>query len=106
MVTASADTTAKLWDVPSGRNYFTFDFDRQGARGTAFSLGGQQVCITVDPFMGTGSSIRIFKMFEDRAERASPPPPPRPPPALRRPRLTPTLTPRRAARGAAGAGGP
>lgn len=70
MVTASADTTAKLWDVPTGKNYFTFDFDRQGARGTAFSAGGRQVVITVDPFMGTGSSIRIFKMFEDRAERA------------------------------------
>lgn len=72
MVTASADTTAKLWDVPSGKNYFTFDFDRQGARGTAFSLGGREVCITVDPFMGTGSSIRIFRMFQDRAERAFP----------------------------------
>jgi hypothetical protein len=73
LVTASADTTAKLWDVPSGKNYFTFDFDRQGARGTAFSIGGREVVITVDPFMGTGSSIRIFKMFEDRAERACPP---------------------------------
>jgi len=93
MVTASADTTAKLWDVPTGRNYFTFDFDRQGARGTAFSLGGKQVCITVDPFMGTGSSIRIFKMFEDRAERAFPRPACRPPPPSRQPRLTPTLTP-------------
>jgi hypothetical protein len=72
MVTASADTTAKLWDVPSGKNYFTFDFDRQGARGTAFSAGGREVCITVDPFMGTGSSIRVFKMFADRAERARP----------------------------------
>jgi WD40 repeat protein len=75
MVTASADTTAKLWDVPTGKNYFTFDFDRQGARGTAFSLGGRQVVITVDPFMGTGSSIRVFKMFEDRAERACHAPP-------------------------------
>ena len=72
LVTASADTTAKLWDVPTGKNYFTFDFDRQGARGCAFSLGGREVVITVDPFMGTGSSIRIFKMFADRAERACP----------------------------------
>jgi WD40 repeat protein len=72
LVTASADTTAKLWDVPTGKNFFTFDFDRQGARGTAFSIGGREVVITVDPFMGTGSSIRIFKMFEDRAERACP----------------------------------
>jgi translation initiation factor 3 subunit I len=72
MVTASADTTAKLWDVPTGKNIFTFDFDRQGARGCAFSLGGREVVITVDPFMGTGSSIRVFKMFEDRAERARP----------------------------------
>jgi len=30
----------------------------------------------VDPFMGTGSSIRVFKMFEDRAERACTPQPP------------------------------
>ena len=74
MVTASADTTAKLWDVPTGKNIFTFDFDRQGARGCAFSLGGREVVITVDPFMGTGASIRIFKMFEDRAERARPAP--------------------------------
>lgn len=70
MITASADTTAKLWDVKTGRNYFTFSFDRQGARGAAFSLGGREVVVTVDPFMGTGASIRIFRMFEDRAERA------------------------------------
>ena len=73
MVTASADTTAKLWDLQTGRNYFTFDFEKQGARGCAFSLGGREVVVTVDPFMGVGSSIRIFRMFEDRAERACPP---------------------------------
>jgi WD40 repeat protein len=72
MVTASADTTAKLWDLQTGKNFFTFDFDRQGARGTAFSLGGREVAITVDPFMGTGSSIRVFRMFADRAERTCP----------------------------------
>lgn len=70
MITASADTTAKLWDVKTGRNYFTFSFERQGARGAAFSLGGREVVVTVDPFMGTGASIRVFRMFEDRAERA------------------------------------
>lgn len=72
LITASADTTAKLWDLPTGKEYFTFNFDKQGARGCAFSLGGREVVITVDPFMGEGSSIRIFRMAPDRSERACP----------------------------------
>lgn len=70
LITASADTTAKLWDVATGKEYFTFGFDKQGARGCAFSLGGREVVVTVDPFMGEGSSIRIFRMAPDRSERA------------------------------------
>lgn len=70
LVTASADTTAKLWDMETGHCYFTFEFDRQGARGCAFSQGAREVVVTLDPFMGTGSSIGIYKIAEDRAERA------------------------------------
>ena len=71
-MTASADTTAKLWDVATGKEYFTFGFDKQGARGCAFSLGGRELVVTVDPFMGEGSSIRVFRMAPDRSERAWP----------------------------------
>lgn len=70
-MTASADTTAKLWDMETGHCFFTFEFDRQGARGCAFSLGERELVVTLDPFMGTGSSIGIYKMEEERSERAS-----------------------------------
>ena len=69
-MTASADTTAKLWDVRSGQCYFTFEFDRQGARGASFSLGGRELAVTLDPFMGEGSSIKIYRIEEDRSQRA------------------------------------
>ena len=70
LVTASADTTAKLWDVPTGTCYFTFEFDRQGARGCSFSLGAREVAMTLDPFMGEGSSVKIYRIEEDRTQRA------------------------------------
>lgn len=56
--------------METGHNYFTFEFDRQGARGCAFSLGERELAVTLDPFMGSGSSIGIYKMAQDRSERA------------------------------------
>jgi translation initiation factor 3 subunit I len=69
LITGSADTTCKLWNVETGECVFTFAFD-QPVRAVAVNIGGTAVAITTDPFMGVPSAIHVVKL-NCKAERNS-----------------------------------
>ncbi|KAI3821366.1 hypothetical protein L1987_08932 [Smallanthus sonchifolius] len=64
LITGSADQTAKLWDVQSGTQLFTFNFDSPG-RAVDFSVGDKLAVITTDPFMGLSSAIHVKRIAAD-----------------------------------------
>lgn len=68
MITGSADQTAKLWDVKSGKQYFTFKFGSP-ARSVDFSVGDKLAVITTDPFMERTSAIHVKRISEDPEDR-------------------------------------
>ncbi|KAB2626749.1 hypothetical protein D8674_020367 [Pyrus ussuriensis x Pyrus communis] len=64
LITGSADQTAKLWDVQTGRLLFTFNFDSP-ARAVDLSVGDRLAVITTDPFMGVTSAIHVKRIDRD-----------------------------------------
>lgn len=68
LITASADQTAKLWDVKNGREIYSFSFNSP-ARGVEFSIGDKLAVITTDPFMGLPSTIQVKRIARDPAEQ-------------------------------------
>ncbi|GAA0174598.1 translation initiation factor [Lithospermum erythrorhizon] len=67
LMTGSADQTAKLWDVKSGTQLFSFDF-KAPARAVEFAFGDKLAVITTDPFMGETSAIHVKRIAGDLAE--------------------------------------
>lgn len=68
LITGSADQTAKLWDVKTGTQLFTFNFDSPG-RSVDFAVGDKLAVITTDPFMGLPSAIHIKRIARDPEDR-------------------------------------
>lgn len=68
LITGSADQTAKLWDVQTGTQLYTFNFDSP-ARSVDFAVGDKLAVITTDPFMGLTSAIHIKRIARDRSDR-------------------------------------
>ncbi|WVY99378.1 hypothetical protein V8G54_025448, partial [Vigna mungo] len=67
LITGSADQTAKLWNVQSGQQLFTFNFDSP-ARSVDFSVGDKLTVITTDPFMELPSAIHVKRIAKDPSE--------------------------------------
>lgn len=67
-ITASADQTAKLWDVKSGAQLFTFNFDSP-AKSVDLGVGDKLVVITTDPFMGSPSAIHVKRIARDPSDQ-------------------------------------
>ncbi|GBG80886.1 hypothetical protein CBR_g31442 [Chara braunii] len=68
LVTGSADQSAKLWDVETGVQLYSFTFETP-ARSVAFSEGEKLLLITTDPFMGAPSAIHIKRVEAERTEQ-------------------------------------
>lgn len=68
LITGSADQTAKLWDVQTGQQLFTFNFDSP-ARSVDFAVGDKLAVITTDPFMELPSAIHVKRIARDPTER-------------------------------------
>lgn len=68
LITASADSTVRLWDVQTGRNLFTFKFN-EPCRAVRFSMGDRMAALTADPFMAAPSAIHIVNIAEDPADQ-------------------------------------
>ena len=69
LLTGSADSSAKLWDVETGENLFTFSF-REPCKAVAFSLGDHMAAISTDPFMGRDPAIHLVNIAEDPADQS------------------------------------
>lgn len=68
LITGSADQTAKLWNVETGAQLFTFNFDSP-ARSVDFAVGDKLAVITTDPFMELNSAIHVKRIARDPADR-------------------------------------
>ncbi|KAK9159612.1 hypothetical protein Syun_005953 [Stephania yunnanensis] len=68
LITGSADQTAKLWNVQTGTQLFTFNFDSP-ARSVDFSVGDKLAVITTDPFMELPSAIHVKRIARDPSEQ-------------------------------------
>ena len=68
LLTGSADQTAKLWNVKTGTQLYTFNFDSP-TRSVDFGVGDKLAVITTDPFMGLPSAIQVKRIARDPADR-------------------------------------
>lgn len=64
LVTASADTTAKLWDVQSGKELFTFSHHGP-VRSSNFSIGDKMLLTCADPFMEKPASVCVYDLLPE-----------------------------------------
>ncbi|KAJ1400884.1 WD40/YVTN repeat-like-containing domain superfamily [Sesbania bispinosa] len=68
LITGSADQTAKLWNVQTGQQLFTFNFDSP-ARSVDFAVGDNLAVITTDPFMELSSAIHVKRIAKDPTQQ-------------------------------------
>ncbi|CAN0887497.1 Eukaryotic translation initiation factor 3 subunit I [Linum grandiflorum] len=69
LITASADQTAKLWNVQTGAQLFTFNFDSP-ARSVDFAVGDKLAVITTDPFMAFTSAVHVKRIAADPSDQS------------------------------------
>ena len=68
LLTGSADSSARLWDLQSGKSLHTFKFN-EPCRAVSFSVGDGMAAISSDPFMGVPSCIYLVTIADDPAEQ-------------------------------------
>lgn len=61
LLTGSADSSAKLWDVRTGACHFTWSFDAP-CKAVAFALGDALAAISTDPFLSKEPAIHIVRV--------------------------------------------
>lgn len=70
LITSSADQTAKLWNVETGTQLFSFNFESP-ARAVDLAIGDKLVVITTDPFMELPSAIHIKRIEKDLSKQTA-----------------------------------
>ena len=70
LITGSADSSAKLWDVATGASLFTFKH-KAPCKAVAFSLGEGLAAVATDPFMTTTPAIHLVRIAEDAREQSA-----------------------------------
>lgn len=70
LITSSADQTAKLWNVETGAQLFSFNFESP-ARAVDLAIGDKLVVITTDPFMELPSAIHIKRIEKDLSKQTA-----------------------------------
>ncbi|KAG9456886.1 hypothetical protein H6P81_001394 [Aristolochia fimbriata] len=68
LITGSADQSVKLWNVQTGAQLYSFNFDSP-ARSVDFSIGDKLAVITTDPFMELPSAIHVKRISRDPSEQ-------------------------------------
>ncbi|XP_068647425.1 eukaryotic translation initiation factor 3 subunit I-like [Aristolochia californica] len=69
LITGSADQSVKLWNVQTGAQLYSFNFDSP-ARSVDFSIGDKMAVITTDPFMELPSAIHVKHIARDPSEQS------------------------------------
>ncbi|KAK9844159.1 hypothetical protein WJX81_006442 [Elliptochloris bilobata] len=70
LLTGSADSSAKLWDVETGANLFTWKH-KAPCKAVAFGLGDGLAAIATDPFMTTTPAIHLVRIAADEADQSA-----------------------------------
>ncbi len=70
LLTGSADSSAKLWDVETGENLFTFKH-KAPCKAVAFGMGDALAAISTDPFMTTTPAIHLVRIAADAVEQSA-----------------------------------
>ncbi|KAF5206239.1 Eukaryotic translation initiation factor 3 subunit i [Thalictrum thalictroides] len=70
LITGSADQSAKLWNVQTGTQLFSFNFDSP-ARAVDFGVGDDLAVITTDPFIELPSAIHVKRISKDPSEQTA-----------------------------------
>ncbi|XP_065847973.1 eukaryotic translation initiation factor 3 subunit I-like [Euphorbia lathyris] len=68
LLTGSADQTAKLWDVQTGTQLYSFNFDSP-VKSVDLAVGDRLAVITTDPFMELPSAIHVKHIARDPADQ-------------------------------------
>ena len=68
LITGSADQMAKIWNVQTGEQLFSFNFGSP-ARAVDLSVGDKLAVITTDPFMDLPSAIHVKSIAADPEDR-------------------------------------
>jgi len=72
LLTGSSDCTAKLWDVKTGKELYTFNH-KAGIRSVGFSHGESMILAVQDNTFSSQPTIYIYNLAEDLAEQDSEP---------------------------------
>lgn len=70
LLTGSSDSTARLWEVETGKCLHTFNF-ASPCRAVSFSIDEQMAALTVDPFMAQQPAINLVRIAQDPADQSS-----------------------------------
>ena len=70
LLTGSSDSTARLWEVETGKCLHSFNYGAP-CRAVSFSIDEQLACLTTDPFMAQQPAINIVRIAQDPAEQSS-----------------------------------
>lgn len=68
LLTASADTSVRLWDVQTGKTLFVFKH-LAPVRGVEFAEGDRQFLTVGDKSLGQEAAIFIYDLAEDLSQR-------------------------------------
>lgn len=68
LITGSADSSARLWDLQTGKALHTFKFN-EPCRAVKFAVGDGMAAISSDPFMGVPACIYLVTVADDAAEQ-------------------------------------
>lgn len=72
LLTASADRTAKLWDVQSGQELFSFQH-ASSVRSCGFAEGGRMVLTVSEDNFGAAASVNIYNIEEEQEKQTDVP---------------------------------
>lgn len=64
MISASADASARMWDVQTGRELVVYNH-MGPVRSVAFAEGGQRFATVSDPFTDSPGLISVFETPDD-----------------------------------------
>ncbi|CAG9463740.1 unnamed protein product [Pedinophyceae sp. YPF-701] len=64
LITASGDSTVRLWSVYDGQELFKFAFN-EPCRACSFATGDRLAVSTTDMFLGSAPAIHVLKIAED-----------------------------------------
>lgn len=64
LITASADTSAKMWDVETGKEVHSITY-KAPARWIEFAEGDRQFLTLTDQVMGQNATMHIYNLTSD-----------------------------------------